>query len=62
MAPEAFKRKLTAILSADAAGYSRLMEKDEEATVRTLTSCVYKSCDKLSISTQSYAMDTFAFV
>jgi len=32
-----FKRKLTAILSADAVGYSRLMGEDEEATVRTLT-------------------------
>jgi adenylate cyclase len=31
-----FKRKLTAILSADVAGYSRLMGEDEDATVRTL--------------------------
>jgi adenylate cyclase len=38
MAEEGFKRKLTSILSADAVGYSRLMEDDEEATVRTLTS------------------------
>jgi adenylate cyclase len=30
-------RKLTAILSADVAGYSRLMGEDEEATIRTLT-------------------------
>ena len=30
-------RKLTAILSADVEGYSRLMGEDEEATVRTLT-------------------------
>jgi len=37
MPPEAFERKLTAILSADVAGYSRLMRDDEEATVRTLT-------------------------
>ena len=37
MAEEGFKRKLTAILSADAEGYSRLMGDDEEATVRTLT-------------------------
>jgi len=29
-------RKLTAILSADLAGYSRLMGEDEEATIRTL--------------------------
>jgi TolB-like protein/class 3 adenylate cyclase len=32
-----FKRKLAAILSADVEGYSRLMDDDEEATVRTLT-------------------------
>ena len=37
MAPEEFKRKLTAILSADVEGYSRLMGEDEEATIRTLT-------------------------
>ncbi len=36
MATEGFKRKLTAILSADAVGYSRLMGEDEAATVRTL--------------------------
>ena len=29
------KRKLTAILSADVKGYSRLMKEDEEWTVRT---------------------------
>jgi TolB-like protein/class 3 adenylate cyclase/Flp pilus assembly protein TadD len=34
--PEAFKRKLTAILSADVVGYSRLMEDNEEATIQTL--------------------------
>jgi TolB-like protein/class 3 adenylate cyclase len=32
-----FKRKLTAILSADVEGYSRLMGEDEEETVRTIT-------------------------
>jgi adenylate cyclase len=37
MTQKGFKRKLTAILSADAVGYSRLMGEDEEATVRTLT-------------------------
>ena len=36
MATEGFKRKLTAILSADAVGYSRLMGEDEPATLRTL--------------------------
>ena len=34
---EGFKRKLSAILSADVAGYSRLMGEDDDATVRTLT-------------------------
>ena len=38
MEDKSFKRKLTSIFSADAVGYSRLMEDDEEATVRTLTS------------------------
>ncbi len=37
MAQEDFKRKLTAILSADVKGYSRLMGEDEVATVKTLT-------------------------
>jgi adenylate cyclase len=36
MATEGFKRKLAAILSADVAGYSRLMGEDEVATVKTL--------------------------
>jgi adenylate cyclase len=31
------ERKLTAILSADVKGYSRLMGEDEETTIRTLT-------------------------
>jgi len=37
MNEEQAKRKLAAILSADAKDYSRLMEDDEEATVRTIT-------------------------
>ena len=36
MESEGFKRKLTAILSADVVGYSRLMRDDEESTVRYL--------------------------
>ena len=31
------QRKLTAILSADVVGYSRLMGAEEEATIETLT-------------------------
>jgi adenylate cyclase len=38
MEPQSVQRKLTAILSADVEGYSRLMGEDEEATIRTLTS------------------------
>ena len=38
MADENYRRKLTAILSADVAGYSRLMGDDEAATVSTLKS------------------------
>ena len=36
MAKANYKRKLTAIMSADVEGYSRLMGDDEEATVSTL--------------------------
>jgi adenylate cyclase len=38
MADENYRRKLTAILSADVAGYSRLMGDDEVVTVSTLKS------------------------
>jgi adenylate cyclase len=38
MIQDDFKRKLTAILSADVEGYSHLMGEDEDATIRTLTS------------------------
>ena len=38
MSAESFKRKLTAILSADVKGYSRLMGENETETVKTLTS------------------------
>jgi adenylate cyclase len=37
MAEKTFKRKLTAIQSADVEGYSRLMGEDEDETIRTLT-------------------------
>ena len=36
MTQEGYQRKLTAILSADVEGYSRLMDEDEDATVETL--------------------------
>jgi len=37
MAADGIDRKLTTILAADVAGYSRMMAADEEATLRTLT-------------------------
>jgi adenylate cyclase len=37
MSTEDVKRKLSAILSADVQGYSRLMGDDERATVETIT-------------------------
>ncbi len=36
MASESLERRLAAILSADAVGYSRLMAQDDEATVREI--------------------------
>ena len=39
MTEERAKRKLTGILSADVAGYSRLMQEDEASTIRTLSDC-----------------------
>jgi adenylate cyclase len=36
MTEERAKRKLSGILSADAVGYSRLMEEDEASTIRSL--------------------------
>ena len=47
MVSEHFKRKLSAILSADVEGYSRLMGLDEESTIRTLTN--YRSAMTTSI-------------
>jgi len=41
MGTEGFKRKITAIMSSDVVGYSKLMGDDEAATVQTLA--VYKS-------------------
>jgi class 3 adenylate cyclase len=37
MAEKELKHRLAAILSADVAGYSRLMAEDEVSTVRTLS-------------------------
>ena len=39
MADNKTQRKLTAILSADVKGYSKLMGDDDESTVTTITAC-----------------------
>ena len=39
MASDSVERKLTTILSADVAGYSHLMEADEEGTLAALRAC-----------------------
>jgi class 3 adenylate cyclase len=39
MADERANRKMSAILSADVKGYSRLMSVDEEGTVKALNEC-----------------------
>jgi class 3 adenylate cyclase len=39
MPVRAVERKLTAILAADVAGYSRLMGADEVGTLQRLTAC-----------------------
>jgi adenylate cyclase len=51
MNEEHARRKLTAILSADVEGYSRLMADDEEATVRTIT--LYREFLTSTIQAQS---------
>jgi len=48
---EGYKRKLTAILSADVAGYSRLMGEDKLATVETLK----KYCEIISSQVKQHS-------
>jgi len=48
MTTEGINRKLTAILSADAAGYSRLMTEDEAGTIQRLKS--YKELISVRVS------------
>jgi adenylate cyclase len=50
MTQKDYKRKLTAILSADVKEYSRLMREDEDATIRTLTA--YR--EKMSMLIQQF--------
>ena len=45
MPEEGFKHKLAAILSADVEGYSRLMDDDEEATLRIYSFAVFVGID-----------------
>ena len=39
MTEDGVERRLAAILCADVVGYSRLMEVDEDATIRALSTC-----------------------
>lgn len=55
MGAESFKRKLTAILSADVKGYSRLMGEDEVATVKTL-----ETCKGVKLPRRAHCIDTDA--
>ncbi len=45
MVPGGTQRRLVAILSVDAVGYSRLMAEDEEGTARTLAACQHLMSD-----------------
>lgn len=51
------QRRLAAILSADAAGYSRLMGDDDMATVRTLSTCRSLAAD-IIVSHQGRVVDS----
>ena len=57
MAEESFKRKLTAVLSADAVGYSRLMAEDEAATVKTIAARLESMADPGGICVSKTAFD-----
>ncbi len=59
MTEEGFKRKLTAILSADVEGYSRLMGEDEEATVRTLNTYREVISTLIFLDLHRFNQDTF---
>ncbi len=52
MSTEDFRRKLTAILSADVEGYSRLMGQDEAGTISTLTE--YKAAITAQMKNEFY--------
>ena len=45
MVPDGTQRRLVAIVSIDAVGYSRLMAEDEEGTARTLAACQHLISD-----------------
>ena len=53
MAEQRVQRRLAAILAADVVGYSRLVEADEEATVRTLST--YREIIEGLIATHQFA-------
>ncbi|MCK7474145.1 MAG: hypothetical protein MZV49_12825 [Rhodopseudomonas palustris] len=57
MDPKAFHRKLAAILSADVAGYSRLMQDDEAATFATVEACKQIFSDLIKLGTAAAESD-----
>ncbi|MEN8798066.1 MAG: tetratricopeptide repeat protein [Flavobacteriaceae bacterium] len=57
MEPKGLNRKLTAILSADVKGYSRLMGDDDESTVTTITA-YRENITKLTKKHQGRVVDT----
>jgi adenylate cyclase len=57
MAKEGFKRKLTAILSTDVVGYSRLMQDNEEATIESINTHL-KSISSLVEQHRGRVVDT----
>jgi hypothetical protein len=59
MEPQGYHRKLTAILSADVAGYSRLMQDDESAAVATPESFSLKTTLRLTLSYHSHRSTTW---
>ena len=48
MQDQPVRRRLAAILSADAVGFTRLMASDEVVTVRTLSACREKIVELVS--------------
>ena len=61
MEDKGFERKLTAILSADVEGYSRLMDDDEKATISTPTSYLIAMSDLNPISLYFFQQESSSY-